>query len=66
MILCWAWERTTPSTYIFPCNQPAKLQNFEAKLMQSGIGINSITLFVALSFHDLLRIIRSGTGKRLD
>ena len=65
MILCWTWEHTTPSTYIFSCNQPAKLQNFEAKLMQSGLGINSITLFVAMSFHDLLRMNTSRIGKRL-
>ena len=33
--------------------------------MQSGLGINSITLFVAMSFHDLLRMNKSVIGKRL-
>ena len=33
--------------------------------MQSGLGINGITLFVAMSFHDLLRMNTSGIGKRL-
>ena len=65
MIRCWTWENIASSIYIFVCNQPAKLQNFYAKLMQSGLEIGSINLFVAMSFHNMLKMNTSRIGKTL-
>ena len=65
MILCWAWEHTTQSIYIFACYQPAQLLIFEAMPMQSGLESNSMVVFAAISFHDLMRMNTGSISKKL-
>ena len=58
-------KHTTQSIYIFACYQPAQLLIFEAMPMQSGLESNSMVLFAAISFPDLLRMNTSSISKKL-